>query len=88
MYSSFGQLLFSALPAFHDLFGCDYTTAFSRKGKVRPLKRLKNSEEVQCAFANLSAVLPSIKEEVSDIEKFICALYGERKLDSVNDARF
>ena len=81
-------VLSSALPAFHALLGCDYTAAFSRKGKIRPFKYLENSEEAQGAFANLAVDLPSIKEEVSDIEKFICVLYGKRKLDSVNDVRF
>ena len=88
IYSSLGQLLSSALPAFHALFGCLYTVAFSRKGKVRPFKCLENSEEVQYGFSSLATDLPSIKEEVSDIEIFICALYGKRKLDPVNYARF
>ena len=74
IYSSLGQLLSSALPAFHAFFGCDYTAAFSRKGKVSPFKCLKNSEETQCAFSNLAVDLPSIKEEVSDIEK-LCVHY-------------
>ena len=86
IYSSLGQLLSSALPAFHALFGCDYTAAFSRKGKFRPFKCLENSKEAQCAFSNLSVDLPS-RQEVSDIEKFICALYGKRKLNSDNDVR-
>ena len=74
IYSSLGQLLSSALPAFHALFGCDYTAAFSRKGKVCPFKCLENSKEAQCAFSNLAVDLPSIKEEVSDIEK-LCVHY-------------
>ena len=41
-----------------------------------------------CAFSNLPVELSSIEEEVSGIEHFICALYGKRKLDPVNDARF
>ena len=40
IYSPLCQLLSSALPAFHSLFGCDYAAAFSRKGKVRPFKCL------------------------------------------------
>ena len=88
IYSSLGQLLPSVLPVFHAFFGCDYTAAFSRKGKVCPFKCLENSKEAQCAFSNLAVDLPSIKEEVSDIEKFIYALYGKRKLDSINDTRF
>ena len=66
IYSSLGQLLSSALPASHALFGCDYTAAFSRKDKVRPFKCLENNEEAQCAFANLAVDLPSIKQEVSE----------------------
>ena len=48
----------------------------------------KNCQEAQCAFSNLTVDLPNIKDEVSDIEKKFCALYGKRKLDSVNDERF
>ena len=70
------------------MFGCDYTEAFSRKRKVHLFNCLGNSQEAQCAFSNLTEDLPSIKEEVSDIEKFISALYGKRKLDSVSEARF
>ena len=88
IYSSLGKLLSSALPALHALFGCDYTAGFYRKGKVRSFKCLENSKEAQCAFSNLAVDLPNIKEEVSDIEKFIYTLYGKRKLDFVNDARF
>ena len=78
IYSSLGQLLSSALPAFHTLFGNDYTAAFSRKSKVRPFKCLENSEEAKCVFSNLAVDLQSMKEEVIDIEKFICALYGKK----------
>ena len=78
IYSFLGQLLSSALPAFHALFGSDYTAAFSRKRKVRPFKCLENIEEAQCVFSNLAVDLQSIKEEVIDIEKFICALYGKK----------
>ena len=67
IYSSLGQLLSSVLPAFHALFGCDYTAAFYRKSKVRSFKCLENSQEAQCAFSNLAVDLPSIKEGVSDI---------------------
>ena len=40
---------------------------------------LENSKEAQCAFSNLAVDLPNIKEEVPDIEKFICALLWEKK---------
>ena len=87
IYSSLDQLLSSVLPVFNALFDCNSTAACSRKGKVHPFKCLENNQEAQCALSNLAVDLPSIKEEVSDTEKFICALYGKRKLSSVNDAR-
>ena len=60
------------------MFGCDYTAAFSGKGKVNLFRCLENSQEAQCAFSNLAVDLPGIKEEVSDVEKFICALYEKK----------
>ena len=75
IHLSLGQLLSSALLAFHALFDCDYTSAFSRRGKFHPFKCLENNQEAECAFSNLAEDQPSI-EEKSGIKKFICALYG------------
>jgi hypothetical protein len=36
-----GSVLYKALPNYHPLTGCDYTSSFFRKGKVGPLKKLK-----------------------------------------------
>ena len=33
-----GPILCKALPGYHTLTGCDYTSSFFRKGKVNPLK--------------------------------------------------
>lgn len=80
IYFSTGELISSALPAFHKLFGCNYTPALSRKGKVRLLKILERSHKARCAFSNLPQDIVRIDEEVTDIEKFICALDGKKKL--------
>ena len=49
IYLSLGQLLSSALSYFHALFGCDYTEAFSRKGKVHPFQMSrKYSKSLMC----------------------------------------
>jgi len=58
IYSSLYQLVCSALPAFHAFFGCDYTAAFSRKEKKRPLKPLEANQETQCVFSNLTEDTP------------------------------
>ena len=53
--------LAAALPAMHALTGCDYTSAFYRKGKVKPLRILENDTEgafVQF-FCNMSVMEPT-----------------------------
>ena len=37
--------LTAALPGLHSFTGCDYTTAFYRKGKVKPLEILEKDSE-------------------------------------------
>ena len=38
-----GPLLCESLPAFHAFTGCDYTSAFVRKGKKHPFAKLEKS---------------------------------------------
>ena len=41
-----GPLLCELLPAFHAFTGCDYTSAFVRKGKKRPFAKSKDTQRV------------------------------------------
>ena len=50
-----GQKMCKALPAYHSFTGTDYTSAFVRKGKVKPLKILQNCEETQDALIDISS---------------------------------
>jgi hypothetical protein len=54
LYRHIGEKLCKALPFYHAFTGCDYTSSFSRRGKVKPLKILENLEVVQDVFVNLS----------------------------------
>ncbi len=86
-----GPQLCASLPAFHAYSGCDYTSAFARKGKVRPFKLLEKETEIQEAFSKLAD-----KEEIDEqtfkyVEKFTCLLYGaacKRKTPSMNEYRY
>ena len=68
-----------SLTAFHAYSGCDYTSAFVRKEKVRPLQLPEKDIKIQEQLVD--------KEEIAEetfmyVEKFICLLYGaacERK---------
>ena len=53
--------LCASLPAFHAYSGCDYTSAFVRKGKVRPLQLLEKDIKIQEAFSQLAD-----KEEIDE----------------------
>ena len=89
IYDAMGELMCHSLPAFHAFFGCDYQAAFSRKGKMRPMKLLEGSIQAQQAFADLGDSLTEITTECREnIERFVCTVYGKKKLSSVNDVRF
>ena len=47
--------MYDALPGFHAFTGSDYTSAFVRKGKVRPFAFLKKDTVAQKAFAQMSS---------------------------------
>ena len=73
-----------ALPALHVFTGSGYTAAFSRKGKIRPLKILEKDKTAQIVFGDIG-FSDDIQEEV--IENFTCTLYGKPKLNSVIEVR-
>ena len=41
LFDQFGEPLCKALPFCHAFTGCDYTTSFNRKGKIKPFKLLE-----------------------------------------------
>ena len=50
-----GALLCESLPAFHAFTGCDYTSAFVRKGKKRPFAKLEKNKDIPQAFVGLGS---------------------------------
>ena len=89
IHESIGQSLASALPAFYAFFGCDYLAAFCRKGKIRPYNLLKQDIPAQEAFAAVgegSLVVPENARQ--EIERFLCKVYGQKKLSSIDEVRF
>ena len=56
---SIGSAMCHALPAFHAFTGSDYTSAFVRKGKVRPFATLQKNIEAQKAFGALTEATPN-----------------------------
>ena len=82
-----GKDLRRALPAFHDFTGSDNIAAFSRKGKIHPLKTLEKDKTAQTVFGDMGFSDDIKEEEFKVIEKFTCALYGRPKFNSANEVR-
>lgn len=85
LYSALGKNVCRALPSFHAFSGCDYNPAFFKKGKVRPFSILKRSPEFLKAFYDMNT--DNADEIFATIEKFVCAMYGFKSIDKVNDGR-
>lgn len=51
-----GDDLCKALPGFHEFTGCDYNSAFFRKGKQRPFKIMSQSQKCTKALSDLGDI--------------------------------
>ena len=75
IYQTLGDQIYRGLPALHAFTGSHYTSSFSQKGKVQPLKLLEKERYAQQAFAKIA------EDDLSDAR-----IIAER-LASVEEAR-
>ncbi|CAM1296565.1 Uncharacterised protein r2_g591 [Pycnogonum litorale] len=74
------------MPGLHTFTGCDFTTAFYRKGNVKPLEVLQKNPTVVQFFSSLSS---KDEPDQSKAKEFICSLYGMKgDVKDVNEARY
>ena len=66
----------NALLSLHAFTGCDSTSCFVRKGKVAPLRLLREHPEYIPAFTSLGTSTDLSKQHVEDTEAFTCRMYG------------
>ena len=84
--SKYGQEQCTALLVLHAFTGCDSTSAFVGRGKMRPIQTLKRFPKYIPTFAQL--------DEECDIgimkliEEFVCKMYGHPRASSIDDVRF
>ena len=83
-----GPDICTALPAYHAFTGCDYTSAFVRKGKVKPLQILRNQPDILKAFKDLGNTPDIQPTQFVALERFICAMYGQPKSNDTNTVRY
>ena len=86
------EMLLQALPGFHCFTGCDSISAFSGRGKIKPLKVMIQKSEYIKAFAELGTTWDISEENMSILEAFVCHMYGKKdSLElgiSIDDLRY
>ena len=77
-----GKDICSALPALHAFSGCDTTSSFVRKGKLLPLKTLKDHPDFLATFLSLGSS-PDVSDTLyQTLEHFTCLLYRKKSTSS------
>lgn len=68
--------------------GCDFNSAFFRKGKARPFSIMSQNEKFIDTFQRLSLISENdLQSLFPTIEEFVCRLYGFPKINIINEAR-
>ena len=81
------QLFCSALLSLHAYTGCDSTSAFKGKGKVKALKVLQQKPAFVHALAQLGDTWDVQEQVIDDLESFTCCVYGRSRFSKVDDLR-
>ena len=68
--------------------GSDSTSAFFGKGKTRTWQVARDEEKYFEGFESLGNELDVSGQVISILEKYVCHLYGQPKISSVNEARY
>ncbi|XP_033106462.1 uncharacterized protein LOC117108533 [Anneissia japonica] len=76
-----------ALIGLHIFTGCDSTSAFYSKGKKKALAIAQENTDYLDAFTDLGRHFDLKQETISNLETFVCKLYGQ-VTTNVNDARY
>lgn len=77
-----------ALPSLHAFSGCDTVSSFTRKGKITVLKILNKYPEFASSFSQLGSSLDIQSRLFSELETFVCRLYGNSTCNEVNKLRY
>lgn len=78
----------SVLPSIHSFTGCDTTSAFVRRGKLIPLKNIEKNQSFLNVFDKLGKTLDVTEDLLSELEKYVCSMYGKPKYSDVNKLRY
>ena len=74
-----------ALIGLHAFSGNDYISSFFRIGKVAVRKAMLKKDEFINLFAYLGSSFQIPEDSMKGLEKFVCALYRNQRISSVNE---
>ena len=77
-----------ALLGLHAFTGCDSTSAFKGKGKVRAIKYMLKDDIILKAAAKLGDDWKLTDDVVIGMERLTCRLYGTTRVNDVNECRY
>ena len=82
------EVLMKSLIGFHSFTGCDTTSAFAGRGKVKPLKLMLNDARYVQAFAQLGQHTKINYVELQTIKSFVCHMYGCKGNNLVDELHY
>ncbi|XP_070534449.1 uncharacterized protein [Ptychodera flava] len=86
--NDFGEETLSALLGLHVFSGCDSVSAFKGKGKKKMIKMLLGSDTYTGTFHDLGMSWTLPDTLITQIQSFVCDLYGQSGCSNVNEARY
>ena len=82
-----GLVVCNALLGLHVFTGCDTTSSFMRKGKVKPFKLMLTDSSFIQAFSQFGEEQVVSEEKVNFLEHFTCVMYGSKSTSTENSCR-
>jgi hypothetical protein len=83
-----GHKMCKALLGLHSMTGSDRTSAFVRKGKVKPYTLLRKHTDFLQAFAEHGTTETVSEETLQSLETFVCKLYSNKHYVNINQLRY
>ena len=72
------ELAARSILSLHAFTGCNNTSAFCGKGKVKPLNILLKSSHYMNTFANIGVDASLGDDALNVLQQFVCDLYGHK----------
>lgn len=83
-----GHDIAKALPGFHSFTGCDTTSAFVRRGKLKPFQILEKNPEFLHLFQSFGTTATVDEDCFNGLQKFVCHMYGKSPSTDTNKVRY